>query len=276
MAVLLAVEVFIAAAIVWSVSGHGISVRAAGLHRFDRAGHIFGPVEAGTAPHVVVDDSGSRVVLSPSGDGKIHVTDVTGSGWFWGRRPALQVTRTPDGVSIQRPAGGSGGLSFMSFYRQRVEIAVPPASAIDVRRCAGADVSGLTGQVRAHSTDGSIAVSDLRVSALTLSSEDGRLRLDDVAAPSIDAFTQDGSIHAQRLAVGGGSLSTQDGSVSLNLRAADVTVHAKTQDGSIDFNGRHVDSSDDASGAQFQVGRGGPPLAVTTQDGSIHIDTNGV
>jgi DUF4097 and DUF4098 domain-containing protein YvlB len=188
----------------------------------------------------------------------------------------LRVTRTADGVSIQR-GDGSGGVHFsiFGFDRERVEVAVPAASLVDVRQCSGADVSGLQGQVRIHSVDGHIAASNLHASALALSSEDGSLRLSDVTAPSIDASTKDGSIRARGLQVGSGTLHTDDGSVTLDLREVNLTVHARTLDGSLRFNGRRTESADDASTGDFQVGTGAGSLQVSTQDGSIHITTNG-
>ncbi len=277
-AVLLAVEVFIAGAIVSSLSGGGLSVRAAGLHRVDQSGKAFAPVDAGAAPRVLIDDPDSFVTVAPSTDGKIHVTDASRlHGWFFGHSslPALQVTRTADGVAIRRSESGGSRFSLLGWNREGVDVLMPAASSLDVARCSGADVRGATGQVRIRSVDGHIAAANLRVSALSLHSQDGSLRLDDVAAPSIDASTEDGSIHANKLDVGSGVLSTRDGSVTLDLSARDLTVRAHTQDGRVAFNGRRVDSNDDGSSGVFQIGSGGRALEVSTQDGSIHITGNG-
>ncbi|HZZ66458.1 MAG TPA: hypothetical protein VFE17_13210, partial [Candidatus Baltobacteraceae bacterium] len=59
------------------------------------------------------------------------------------------------------------------------------------------------------------------------------------------------------------------------LQDAAVNISAHTADGSVHYNGRRVDSNDDASNANFTVGSGGGQLALTTQDGSINITTNG-
>jgi hypothetical protein len=226
----------------------------------------------------VIDDPNSGVGITASTDGKVHVTDASrADGWTWGNssRPPLHVTRTADGVLVQRASGEDFGLIF-GFDREHIDVAVPATAMLEVRQCSGADVSGLTGQVRIHSVDGHIAATDVHASALTLSSNDGSLRLNDVSAPTIDASTNDGSIRARGLQVGGGTLHTDDGSVHLQLVASNLTVHVHTADGSVYFNGnKSVTSDSDEARAEFQVGTGGSSLQVSTQDGSIHITTNG-
>lgn len=280
-AVLLAAEVFVGGAIIYSLnSGSGFRVSAAGLHHASEGGKTFEPVDAGAAPHIVIDDPNSHVVIDTSTDGKVHVTDASRiSGWIWGdaSRPPLKVARTADGVSISRAGDGRVHIEVFGFSSERVEVSVPPASLLDVRRCSAADVTGLTGEIRVHSVDGHIAANDVRTHALTLASDDGRLLLDNVSADTIDATTKDGSIHASGLQTGGGTLETSDGSISLGLAPnVNLQVQASTNDGRLTFDGRRAPRNDsDASSAQYQVGTGGGSLSVATQDGSIHILTNG-
>jgi len=146
---------------------------------------------------------------------------------------------------------------------------------LEIRRCSGAAVSGLSGRVNVHSVNGHIEAANLRVNELALTSEDGSIRMNDVAAPAIGAWTKDGSIRASALQVGGGNIHTDDGSVMLDLHDSNLTVHANTADGSLRFNGRRTTSLNDESTGDFQVGMGGGSLQVSTQDGSIHITTNG-
>ncbi len=278
-AILVAVEVFLAGAIVWSVSGHGFTVHAAGLHRSDIGGKSFAAIDAGSTPHVTIDDAISGVTVTPSSDGKVHVSDRSfARGLIWGTtpRPPLQVARTADGVRVER-IGERHGLHIAIFGidREQIEVAVPQASLLEIRRCSGADVSGLSGRVSIHSVDGHIEAANLRVSELALTSENGSIRLNDVAAPAIGAWTKDGSIRASALQVGGGNVHTEDGSVTLDLRDANLTVHAHTADGSVRFNGRRAASSSDESSGDLQLGMGGGSLQVSTQDGSIHIASNG-
>ena len=232
-AMLIAAEAFIAG---------GIISQAAGIHPEHRTAsdsHVF---DAGAAPHVVVDDQDSRVIVTPSSDGRVHVTDLTHTlGFFWsnGPRRALEASRTPDGVAVRRP--GTKPIHFavlFGFERDRIEVAVPEGAFVDLQGCDGADVSG-------------------------------------IKADSIAVNCQDGSLHVSDLDVRNGTLRTASGSIRLAIASSDVTVHAKTADGSLRFNGQRVHSDEDASEGTFQLGSGSGRLEVATQDGGIRISTNG-
>lgn len=278
-AVLLAAEVFVAGAIVWLVNGHNFTVNAAGMHRTAEQGKAFAPIDAGNSPRVVVDDPDSRVDVAVSADGKVHVTDATvAQGWMWGneKRAPLQVARIAGGVSIVRP--GNSHLNVMFGYLdERIEVQVPAGAQLDVQRCSAAEISGLNGAVRVHSVDGHITATDVRTQNLTLASDDGRLTLDNVSAAALDASTKDGSIHADNLQTGGGTLQSGDGSITVAFAPnANLAVHARTGDGRLTFDGRRAQrGDDDASSGDYTVGAGGGSLQVTTQDGSIHITSNG-
>lgn len=278
-AVLLAAEVFIGAAIVWVLGGGhaGWPVQAAGFHSVSQQGKTYSPIDAGSAPHVVIDDPDSRVVITASTDGKVHVTDDSHRfGWVWGTTPApLSVERTADGVSIRRGDGRLHTVAIFGVDFQHTEIALPPASALEIQRCGGAEISGVTGSLAAHSVDGSISLSGVHASDIKLTSDDGGLRFNDVNAPAIDATTNDGSIRATALSVNGGRLQTNDGSIRVSLADANLTVHAHTGDGSIRVNGQRVARDGDSDAADYQFGQGSGSLQVSTQDGSIHISTNG-
>ena len=277
-AVLVAAEIFIGGAILWFVrGGHGWSAQASGLHQVSEHGMTFDPIDAGSSPHVSIDDPDSRIVVTPSNDGKVHVSDGwSASGWMFGppKDVPLNVSRTADGVAISRGSGGFH-IGFFISDTERTNVALPPGARLDIRRCAGADVSGLTGAVAVRSVDGAIHLSGIRAQALQVSSSDGDLRFEDVQAPSIDASTNDGSISASDLRVGGGTIRSLDGGIRLALADANVTVHARTQDGSVRFNGNSVHSEDDSAGGDYRVGTGSGSLQVSTSDGSIHIYTNG-
>ena len=278
-AVLLAVEVFIAGAIIWSLAGRGLRMHAAGFHALSQPGKTYAPLDAGETPHVVIDDRDSGVGITVSTDGKVHVTDASASaGLIWGNpsRPPLHVNTTADGVSITRAAGEGIRFSVFGFDREHIDVAVPAGALLDVRQCSGADVAGLAGGVTIHSNDGHIGLIGVHARSLQLSSDDGSLRMNDVSAPAIDASTNDGSIRARKLQVNGGSIHTADGSVRLDLLASNLTVRAKTDDGSVYFNGkRTLESDSDSNAGEYQVGNGANALAVWTQDGSIHVTMNG-
>lgn len=256
-AVLIAVEFFLAGAILWTLRGSGGIVQAAGLHRADWNGAALAAIDAGSSPAVVIDDPDSRVSIRPSADGKVHVADNSHFvGLLVGGTPhRLTVERTADGVSIVRPPSGLH-FGIIGYSQEHVDVQVPAGSSIDVRRCAGADVSGMRGGLKLHSVDGS-------------------LHLNDIDVAQIDAVSEDGAIRADGLRAAGGRLHTQDGAIRVALANADVDVRAGTHDGSIYFDGRRAGSDEDSAPAQLQVGKGGGLLDVSTQDGSIHITTNG-
>lgn len=278
MAVLLAAELFVVGAIIWSLGARSFSVNAAGMHHVHGEAKDFAPIDAGTFPHVVVDDPGSGVTVSASTDGRVHVTDDSWvHGWIFGNvtRPALRVNQTADGVSVQRPGDNGTHVAVFGIAHNHIVLGIPEQSRLDIRQCSGADIRDLRASVNVHSVDGHIELDNVHATSLAISSDDGRLRMNDVSAPSIDASTQDGSIKAQALDVRGGRIATQDGSITLDLRSPALTIHARTQDGSVHYNGRRIASDNDVTSSDFTVGMGGSPLAVSTQDGRITITTNG-
>jgi hypothetical protein len=280
-AMLLAAEIFVAGAILWSLGARGpFSVRAAALHHESTQGKDFAPIDAGATPRVAIDDPDSHVVVTTSTDGKVHVTDASRfDGFFWGdtQRAPLQVSRTDDGVSIVRAPGHGVRLQIFGFSQERVEVALPAGSMLDVKRCSAADVTGLRGIVRVHSVDGHIAANDVSTNQMTIASDDGRLMLDNVNATQLDATTKDGSIRAHGLQTEGGTLHSDDGSITLGLAGnANLSIRARTNDGRLTLDGRRATrNDDDSSSADYHVGTGGGSLEVSTQDGSIHITTNG-
>jgi hypothetical protein len=224
-AVLLAAEVFIGGAIIWSLrGGHPVwTAQAASVNRMSEQAHL----DAGRAPHVVIDDPDTRVVVTASADGLVHVTDHTHRiGWFFGAADApLKVTRTSDGVDIRRGDGRThGSIGVIGFDFQRTEVAVPAGAFIDIERCSGATLSGLAGPLAVHSVDGSIRGKDLRVTGGTIANDDGSIHLA-FADTNLDVHTKDGDgdVQTYRVGSGGGSLqvSTQDGSIHIHTNGAE-------------------------------------------------------
>ena len=241
-AVLLAAEVFIGGAILWTLrGGHWMwPAQAAGLHHVSQGGRTFAPIDAGDAPHVVIDDPDTHIVISPSTDGKVHVVDDTHTvGWVWGTPASttVSVAKTADGVSITRR--GAEEIAVIGLDFQHTDVQVPPGAFVDVQRCGGADLNGLAGQVRVHSVDGSIKGRELRIT--------------------------------------GGRIDTDEGRVRLAFASANLNVHASAQDGSIRLDGKRLvrDEDLDTAVASVQIGTGGEPLDVSSKDGSIYITTNG-
>ena len=308
---LVAVEVVIGGMILSALGlghhtwGWGRNVQAATLRSAHFTAAAVAPIDAGERPHVVVDDPQSRIVVTVSSDGRVHVTDDTrigGSAWSSSEVRQLQVTRTPDGVQIVRP-GESHHTFFVLFgwSTRRVEIALPAGATLDVRSCSGADVAGLNGNVRvrsqdghitldtlsgdvdAASDDGSVQARNVHAHSVALATSDGHLSLDDVSAAALVAATNDGGIDARGLRLDGsgatGRLHSDDGSIRLAFDGpGNLQVRAHTGDGRISVDGvrRSRSDDDDSSDGTFSLGDGSAgTLDVSTADGSISVTTNG-
>jgi hypothetical protein len=304
-AMLVAVEVLIVGIAIYVMGGGGIGTMHgatvfAGMHRIDFAAKPIAPIGAGDSPHVSIDDPNSRVEVSPSHDGQVHVKDLTSyRGATYSKSPLEQLTveRTADGVHVVRPGSPGNVWDMFGYYDQRIEIDAPAGSHIDIARCSGADVTGidggvtvrsqdghitltsLTGAVDAFSGDGYIEANNVHGETISLRSHDGHVGLQDVAATTtLTAHSDDGRIYGENVGVGhDGNITTSDGSIVLGLApGADLTVNASTGDGSITVDGTRVrDESGDSVQQTVRVGNGSGSLRVSSNDGSIHITTNG-
>jgi DUF4097 and DUF4098 domain-containing protein YvlB len=295
-AMLIAAEIAIVGMAIYALGRGGTSL-AAGLHSSDFAAAPIAPLAAGLTPHVVIDDPRSRVVVGTSGDELVHVRDLTrirGAVFSSGPYPHLTAARTADGVRIARPDGGRVTFSLFDISVQRIEVDVPSGSRLEIARCEGADVNGLNGDVSVHSIDGHVKLSDLRGSVdarsddgyisatnvrgdrLAVESMDGHLSLDNVTVASLLGTTRDGRIEAGNLSVANdATLQTADGSLRVGFApGANLTVDASTRDGKITVDGF---SGDNDSSAQrtIRLGAGTGRMKLATDDGSIHITTNG-
>lgn len=302
-AMLLAAEVLIVGIGALALGGNlrGLSAQAAALHSERFVPEPIAAMDAGSAPRVQISDPDSRVIVTASSDGRIHVIDRTGvSGVVWGfvRLAQARLLRTSDGVRIERaPEKNNMAFSFGDIM-QRIEIAVPPGSTLEIEQCSGASVASLSGAVRVRSQDGRITASDLsgnldalsndgsvearnvHASSVALQSMDGHVRLDDVSASRLLATTRDGSIRADGLVLTGagasGQIRTDDGSVRLHFSdAGNANVHAQTSDGRIVINGQSTHGDGDGADTRAILGSAGGGLDVFTQSGTITLTTNG-
>jgi hypothetical protein len=295
-AMLIAAEVLIAGMALYVV-GHGGTTFAAGMHRVDFTASAIAPIAAGPAPHIVIDDADSRVSVTPSSDEQVHVRDLTeirGAVFTKSSYPRLQVSRTPDGVRIERSAVGGLSVVIFGYSTQAIEVEVPQGSHVEIARCGGALISGITGgtsvrsvdgritladlqgQVDAHSDDGSLRATNVHGDSLTLATDDGRITLENVSVASLNGSTHDGSIDAQGTSVSAdATLQTDDGSIKVAFAPdADLTVDASTRDGRISVDGNSNDG-DDSAQRTIRLGAGTGRMKLATSDGSIHILTNG-
>jgi DUF4097 and DUF4098 domain-containing protein YvlB len=293
---LVAAEVLIVGMAIYAV-GHGGTGFGAGMRRVDFTGASFAPLAAGATPHVVIDDAVSRVHVAASSDGLVHVRDLTqvrGALFSSANYAQLRVTRTADGVRIERPHAESLTVDVFGISVQSIEVDVPQGARVEIARCAGADVYGVAGGVSVHSLDGHVTLTDLQGSIdahsddgylevtnvhgdhLALDSSDGHLALQNVSVASLVGTTRDGRIEADGLNVtGNATLQTDDGSVRARFApGASLTVDASTSDGSISVDGSSL-GHDDSAQRTIRVGAGAGRMKLATDDGSIHIFTNG-
>ena len=296
-AMLVAAEVLVVGMAVYAVGRGGTSF-AAGMHQTNFTAAAVAPVAAGAAPHVVIDDADSRVGIGVSNDELVHVRDLTqigGAIFSSGNYPQLKVSRTSDGVRIERPHAEHRSIDIFGFSTQAIEVEVPQGARVEIARCAGADVAGVNGGVSVHSVDGHVTLTDLqgvvdgrsddgylkatnvRGDRLTLESSDGHLALENVAVSSLLASTRDGRIEADGLSVtSDATLQTDDGPIRVRLAPnANLAIDASTRDGSIVVDGTSLDR-DDAAQRTIRLGAGTGRMTLATSDGSIHLLTNGV
>lgn len=293
-AMLIAAEVAIVGMAIYTIGGASF---ASGMHQVQFSAAPIEPIMAGSRPHVVIDDADSRVEVAASSDGLVHVRDLTQmQGAIFSSRPypRLSATRTLDGVRIERPHAERLSIAIFGFSTQRIAVEVPSDARVEIARCSGADIGGIAGDVDVHSVDGHVTLNDLqgtvtarsddgyieaanlRSDRLTMTSMDGHLGLTDVTVGSLTGTTRDGRIVAKGLSVAGdGTLQTADGSVRVAVASqSDLTIGASTRDGKIYVDGASTDS-DDSAQRTIRLGAGTGRMKLATDDGSIHIYTNG-
>ena len=299
---LVAAEILIVGMALYTLRGSAPAFGAS-VHGIDFTAAATAPIAAGATPHVVIDDRESRVRVGVSSDNLVHVRDLT---QFRGaifssssKYPQLRVTRTGDGVLIERPQAGSVSMDIFGYSTQTIEVDVPSGSRLEIARCSGAEVTGIAGGVSVRSQDGSVKLADLQgtidvasddgslrannlqADTLTLETRDGRIEADGVsvagAHPQATLHSGDGSVHASGTFAAGGTyeLSSDDGSIELRLaRDADLTIAASTGDGRILVDGNAAET-DDSSQRTIRLGAGSSTMKLATSDGSIRILTNG-
>jgi hypothetical protein len=272
-AMLVAVEVFIGGLALTSI---GAGAHLAWSHSQVPTKPVAN-LAAGLAPHVTIDDPESAIVVSTSSDGLVHVQNGTVSrSWGWDSTrpfPALKVSRTADGVSVTRPAYDMG---FAFFSREETDLQVPAGARITIAHCQTADISGVRGGVDVQAQAGHIGLRDVAGNAILASTDDGHIEATGLQpqgdAPRVVLHSDDGRIEAAGLfpANGNYQFTTDEGHINLTLaQGSDVSIDASTDDGSVHIDGQRTDAD------SIRVGNGSSPMRVRSEDGSIHITTNG-
>jgi DUF4097 and DUF4098 domain-containing protein YvlB len=282
-AMLVAAELLIVGMAVYALGG-GPAALAGSRRHVSFAAAPVEPLAAGETPQVAIDDAASRVSVGVSNDGLVHVRDLTqmrGAIFSSSNYPQLRVTRTADGVRIERSARQNFSVELFGFSDEAIQVDVPSGSHVQIARCSGADVAGISGGVNVQSQDGHVNLSDLRGTVdassddgyltatnvrgdrLAMESSDGHLTLADVTVGSLVARTREGRIEASNLTIAGArpdaTLHSDDGP----LRVA----------GTFGPNGSYEVSTDDGS-VNLRVPRDSD-LAIDASSGDGRIDVDG-
>jgi DUF4097 and DUF4098 domain-containing protein YvlB len=241
-----------------------------------------------------------------TGDGDVTVTGadqqridarVTASGWKIGPND-VQIVESQSGnsVSIEVKVPHWNFSLFGGGHRSlRVEVTVPRELDLDVSTSDGnVTAQGVSGKIQFDTDDGNVTAGnikgDIRIhtgdghieghnfdGSLDADTGDGNLRIDG-RFDALALKTGDGNIDAQ---VGSGSkvanswnLHSGDGHITLRLPGdLNATLDAHTGDGSITLDiPIQVSGSLSHSSVRGKLNAGGATLAVSSGDGSIHIE----
>jgi hypothetical protein len=241
-----------------------------------------------------------------TGDGDVTVTGtdqrqidarVTANGWKIGPND-VQIIESQSGnsVSIEVKVPHWGFSMFGGNHKSlRVEVSVPRELDLDVRTSDGnitalavsgkiqfdtgdgnVTASNIQGDIRIHTGDGHIEGHNFDGS-LDANTGDGNLRIDG-RFDALALKTGDGNIDAQAgsgsKVANGWNLHSGDGHITLRLPGdLNATLDAHTGDGSITLDiPIQVSGSLSHSSVRGKLNAGGPTLAISSGDGSIHIE----
>jgi DUF4097 and DUF4098 domain-containing protein YvlB len=241
-----------------------------------------------------------------TGDGDVVVTGadqqridahVTATGWKIGSND-VQIIESQSGnsVSIEVKVPHWGFSMFGGNHKSlRVEVSVPRELDLDVRTSDGnVTAQGVSGKIQFDTGDGNVTAGnikgDIRIhtgdghieghnfdGSLDANTGDGNLRIDG-RFDALALKTGDGNIEAQ---VGSGSkvasgwnLHSGDGHITLRVPGdLNAILDAHTGDGSITLDiPIQVSGSLSHSSVRGKMNAGGATLAVSSGDGSIHIE----
>jgi DUF4097 and DUF4098 domain-containing protein YvlB len=236
------------------------------------------------------------VIVTGTDQHQIDARVITG-GWKIGPND-VQIIESQSGnsVSIEVKAPHWGITIFGGGHKSlRVEVSVPRELDLDVRTSDGnVTAQGVSGKIQFDTADGNVTAGnikgDIRIhtsdghieghnfdGSLDANTGDGNLRIDG-RFDALALKTGDGNIEAQ---VGSGSkvangwnLHSGDGHITLRLPAdLNATLDAHTGDGSITLDiPIQVSGSLSHSSVRGKMNAGGATLAVSSGDGSIHIE----
>jgi DUF4097 and DUF4098 domain-containing protein YvlB len=241
-----------------------------------------------------------------TGDGDVTVTGadqrqidarVNTTGWKIGPNDVQIIeSQSGDSVSIEVKVPHWNFSMFGGSHRAlRVEVSVPRELDLDVRTSDGnVTAQGVSGKIQFDTGDGNVTAGnikgDIRIhtgdghieghnfdGSLDADTGDGNLRIDG-RFDTLALKTGDGNIEAQAAngskVANGWNLRSGDGHITLRLPGdLNATLDAHTGDGSITLDiPIQVSGSLSHSAVRGKLNAGGPTLAISSGDGSIHIE----
>src|SRR5580698_2875158 len=262
------------------MTGIAIATSAAPAHA-DQWSKTY-PVNGRAELHVMTGDG--DVVVTGADQQRIDAR-VTATGWKIGPND-VQIIESQSGnsVSIEVKVPHWGFSMFGGNHKSlRVEVSVPRDLDLDVRTSDGNVMAqGVSGKIQFDTGDGNVTAGnikgDIRIhtgdghieghnfdGSLDANTGDGNLRIDG----NIDAQAGSGSKVAN-----GWNLHSGDGHITLRLPGdLNATLDAHTGDGSITLDiPIQVSGSLSHSSVRGKMNAGGATLAVSSGDGSIHIE----
>ncbi|GAC1389175.1 MAG: hypothetical protein NVSMB31_04750 [Vulcanimicrobiaceae bacterium] len=276
---LVVAEIMVVGAIIYALSGAAPRATAVNIG----ADRVIGVMNAGDAPHVVVSDPDSRVVLLASSDGRVHVIDRSEIHGFviHGPKeyPIPRMTRTADGLRIERASRGSW-LGVIGESNPRIEVDVPAHAIIDVEKSSGINATGMHGSLYVRSQDGSINLHDVR-GVVDAQTDDGHIDAIDVQSAKISLISSSGHLKLDNVTTQNLNATTRDGHITarnMHVDAPGSTVTLHTGDGPVEFYGNAApDGTYDLSTSDGHIRLDVPELGAytihaRTQDGSIRVD----
>lgn len=232
--------------------------------------------QVGNNPSLRVDTNDASIDITRGVSNTINA-HVMAEGYSIGGS-GVQITehQNADKVDVQVHIPNQWGVHFGMHRSVRVEIQVPPQSALDLHSSDGhITVTGISGQARLDTGDGAIEIREFN-GGLHAHTGDGHMNIDGVFT-DLDLRSGDGHID---LTVRPGSkltngwlIHTSDGRVEARLpQDLAAELYAHTGDGRIQLDlPVMVNGSIESSRIRGKLNGGGPLLEVTTGDGGIHI-----